>query len=253
MRCALTTHFLVSLVSAMSLLAAVATAQVVAAPLGHPTETSGVTDADWIAYRNVYREMILFEKYGKPKQFLQNHLRITPLDKATPTDGLRLTLVSKSIAIQLPLDSLGRAVFPLYRAAFDENAELRLNRKTGLFAYGPWLSIASRADGIYEAQDLRAACEQALAYFRYLGLAWASDRKCVGVQFSYSKGDADADVRFRKIDRSLTALTAKEGGAFQGDVVLSFKVLAYRFADWPELGQVVTRTAPLAIAPLIEN
>jgi hypothetical protein len=250
MRCAFTFQFLAA---ALLLLDGVATAQVAPTLSGQPVDASSVTDGDWVAYRNVYREMILFEKYGKPKHFLQNHLRITPLDKATPTDGLRLTLVSKSIAMQLPLDSVGRTVFPLSRAAFDENAELRLNRKTGLFAYGPQLSIASRADGIYEAADLRTACEQALAYFRYLGQTWVSDRKCVGVQFSYVKGDADADVRFRRSDRSLTALSAKEGGAFPGDMVLSFKIISYRFADWPEAGQVITRTAPLAIAPLIEN
>jgi hypothetical protein len=110
--------------------------------------------------------MILFEKYGKPKQFLQNHLRITPLDKVSATDGLRLSLVSKSMAIQLPLDSLGRTAFPLSKAAFDDNAELRLNRKTGLFAFSPWLSIVTRADGVYEASDLHTACEQALSYLQ---------------------------------------------------------------------------------------
>ncbi len=241
------------LAAALSLLGAVATAQVAVSPTGHPIEASSVADGSWVAYRDVYREMILFEKYGKPKQFLQNHLRITPRNRTAVTDGLRLSLVSKSMAIHLTLDSLGRAVFPLSRAAFDENAELRLNRRTGLFGFSPWLSIVSRADGVYEAPDLRAACEQALAYLHYVGQDWVANKKCVGVQFSYPRGDADTEVRFRKTDQSLTVLSAREGGAFPSDLVLSFKVIAYRFADWPESGQVVTRTAPLAIAPLIEN
>jgi hypothetical protein len=197
--------------------------------------------------------MISFEKYGKPKQFLQNHLRIAPRDRAAVTDGLRLSLVSKSVAVQLPLDGLGRTAFPLSRTAFDENAELRLNRKAGLFAFSPWLSIVSRADGVYEAPDLRTACEQALVYLHYLGRDWVRGKKCTGVQFSYARGDADAEARFRKSDRTLNLLSAQEGGAFPDDVVLGFKVIAYRFADWPESGQIVTRSAPLAIAPLIEN
>lgn len=241
------------LAAALSLLGGGATAQVATTPSGHPAEVNSVADVDWVDYRNTYRQMILFEKYGKPKQFIQNHLRITPLDKIAATDGLRLSLVSKSMTMQLPLDSLGRTPFPLSRVAFDDNAELRLNRRTGLFAFSPRLSIVTRADGVYDAPDLRTACEQALAYLHYVGQDWVANKKCVGVQFSYSRGDADAEVRFRKIDRSLTVLSAKEGGAFPGDVVLSFKVIAYRFADWPEVGQVITRTAPLAIAPLIEN
>jgi hypothetical protein len=206
-----------------------------------------------VAYRDMYREMILFEKYGKPKQLLRNHLRIAPRDRTAVTDGLRLSLVSKSITIQLPLDGLGRTAFPLSRTAFDENAELRLNRKAGLFVFSPWLSIVGRADGVYEAADLRTACEQALAYLHYLGRDWVAGKKCVGVQFSYPRGDADAEVRFRRSDRSLSVLSAQEGGPFPGDVVLGFKVIAYRFADWPESGQIVTRSVPLAIAPLIEN
>lgn len=249
MRCAFISRLLAA---ALLLQGAVANAQI-AAVSGQTVEATTIADGAWMAYRDVYREMIVFEKYGKPKQFLQNHLRITPRDKTTATDGLRLSLVGKTTAIQLPLDSLGRTVFPLSRAAFDDNAELRLNRKTGLFAFGPWLSIANRADGVYEVTDLRTACDQALAYFRYIGQTWITDKKCVGVQFSYGKADVDADVRFRKGDHSLTLMPPKDGGAFAGDVVLSFKVISYRFADWPASGQVITRNPPVAIAPLIEN
>ena len=245
--------FTLRIVATALLLQGVAVTAQVATPLSQAVEANSVTDGAWDAYRNLYRQMILFEKYGKPKQFLQNHLRITPLEKSSAPEGLRLTLISKSMAIQLPLDSLGRTAFPLSKAAFDDNAELRLNRKTGLFVFSPWLSIVSRADGVYEAPDLRTACEQALAYLQYMGQDWVANKKCVGVQFSYPRGDADAEARFRKSDRSLSLLSAKEGGAFPGDVTLGFKVIAYRFADWPESGQIVTRSAPLAIAPLIEN
>jgi hypothetical protein len=61
--------------------------------------------------------MIWFEKYGKPKQFLQNHFRIAAARQDVAMDGLRLTLNSKSMHLALPLDALGRAVpLPLSKA-----------------------------------------------------------------------------------------------------------------------------------------
>ncbi len=241
------------MLAALALLGTAATAQVANTGVSQTAEAGGIADGEWVAYRDMYRDMILFEKYGKPKQLVQSHLRIVPRDKSSVMDGLRLSLVGRSMVTQLPLDGLGRAVFPMSRAAFDSNAELRLNRKAGQFEFRSWLSIAVRADGVYDAVELRAACEQALAYFQYAGESWVRGKQCVGVQFSYPKGDADALVRFRKVDQSLLPLPTKEGGAFPGDILLGFKIMAYRFAEWPQAGQVLTRTAPLAIAPLIEN
>lgn len=206
-------------------------------------------DADWIEYREAYRQMIWFEKYGKPKQFLQNHFRIRPRDKSVATEGLRLTLHSKSTQLALPLDALGRAVFPFSKAAYDDNAELTLNRKAGQYKHGAWVSIVTRPDGVYSTADLRTACEQLLAYLRYSGEA--GGKSCAGVQFSYTKNDA-AQVQFHAAGGAVSALAAKEGAAFVGDVVASFRVFVYRFAALPENGQVVTSSTPLAIAALLE-
>ncbi|MYM21506.1 hypothetical protein GTP46_02455 [Duganella sp. FT135W] len=206
-------------------------------------------DADWIAYRDAYRQMIWFEKYGKPKQFLQNHLRLQPRDKNVAMDGLRLTLNSKTAQVTLALDALGRAVLPFSKAAYDDNAELVVNRKPGQFKAGPWVSIVTRPDGVYAVADLRTACEQLLAYLRYGGEA--RGKSCVGVQFTYLKNDA-AQVQFRAAGGATSVLTAKEGPAFAGDAMQGFRVFAYRFAAWPEAGQVVTSATPLAIAALLE-
>lgn len=206
-------------------------------------------DADWIAYRDAYRQMIWFEKYGKPKQFLQNHFRLRPRDKNVAMDGLRLTLNSKSAQVTLALDALGRAVLPFSKAAYDDNAELLVNRKPGQFKAEPWVSIVTRPDGVYAVAELRAACEQLLAYLRYGGEA--SGKHCVGVQFAYPKNDT-AQVQFHAAGGVVSALAVKEGPAFAGDVVQGFRIFAFRFAAWPEAGQVVTSAAPLAIAALLE-
>jgi hypothetical protein len=206
-------------------------------------------DADWIFYRDAYRQMIWFEKYGKPKQFLQNHFRLRPRDRSVSMDGLRLTLNSKSTQVTLALDALGRAVLPFSKAAYDDNAELVVNRKPGQFKAGPWVSIVTRPDGVYAAADLRAACEQVLAYLRYSGEM--GGKNCVGVQFTYLKNDA-AQVQVHGAGGATAALAVKEGPAFAGDVMQGFRVFAYRFAAWPEAGQVVTSAPPLAIAALLE-
>lgn len=209
-------------------------------------------DGDWIEYRVAYRQMIWFEKYGKPKHFLQNHFRVRPREKGVSLDGARLTLNGKSTQQTLALDPLGRAVFPFSKAAFDENAELSVGGKAGQFKLGPWVSIVSRPDGVYALADLRGACEQLLAYLRYSEDRTVEGKACAGVQFSYARGDADAELQLRRPNGALSAIAAREGPAFATDVVASFKVFAVRFAALPDSGQIVTRNAPLAIAALIE-
>ena len=204
---------------------------------------------DWIAYRDAYRHMIWFEKYGKPKQLLQNHLRLRARDAGVSTDGLRLSLHGKDAQLALPLDALGRAVFPFSKAAYDDNAELTWNRKPGQIAWGAWVSIVTRPDGVYAAADLRAACEQFLAYTRYAGSA--GGKRCAGVQFAYARTDA-AQVRYQGGDGAALPLAVQEGPAFPGDAVAGFRIFAYRFSAHPDGGQVFTSGTPLAIAALLE-
>ncbi len=202
---------------------------------------------DWVSYRDAYRKMVVFEKYGKAKNLIQHQLQVVPRDRSGTLDGLQLTLVGSATRLDLPLDPTGRAVFPLQKAAYDDNAVLTLNRKAGLYQFQPRVSILVQPDGLYEAADLRAACEQALAYERYLNRALAGKR-CVGVRFAFAKGAGDPGVRLRKGDSP--ALPASDGAAFAGDVAQGFRVVDYRFGD--SSAQIVTRSVPLAISALYE-
>ncbi|MES2072703.1 MAG: hypothetical protein V4488_20250 [Pseudomonadota bacterium] len=215
------------------------------------TEKQG---GDWISYRNAYKLMIRFEKYGKPKQFIQNHYQVLPKDKSVTMEGLSLTLNGKLTHLNLSLDAVGRAVFPLLKSAYDENAELNLNRKASLYVFQARVSIIARADGVYEAEDLQAACEQALNYLRYAGDISQGEKKCAGVRFSYAKNANDAAVKFRTTAQVLTQMPVREGSAFPDDAMSTnaFKTVTYRFADWPEHGQIITQSAPIAIAALFE-
>lgn len=206
-------------------------------------------EAGWVSYRDAYRSMVAFAKYGKAKNFLQNHYQVAPKDGSQPLDGLRLTLSGRTTQLNLPLDATGRTTFPLLKAAYDENAMLVLNRQISHYTFGPRISIVARVDGVYESADLRAACDQALQYLRHADAGYGG-RHCAGVRFAFLP-KSDAAVRVREPLRE-SALPAGQGAAFDGDANTGFRVMVYRFAEWPEKVQVISQNAPVAIAPVIE-
>lgn len=204
-----------------------------------------------MSYRDAYKLMIRFEKYGKPKQLIQQHLQVVPKERNLPMSGVRLTLTGPSTDLNLPLDAAGRAVFPFLKSAYDDNARLVLNQKPGLYALRPQVSITPRADGIYEAAELRAACEQVVAYLQHVGKPSMQNSRCVGVRFAYPRTASDIVVRFRSADQVQT-LRVEEGSAFADDAVTVFRTVTYAFADWPEKGQVMAQAAPTAIVAVFE-
>ncbi|GGX74207.1 hypothetical protein [Pseudoduganella dura] len=206
-------------------------------------------EAGWVSYRDAYRSMVIFAKYGKAKNFLQNHFQVAPKDGGGLLDGLRLTLSGRTTQLNLPLDATGRTTLPLLKAAYDENAMLVLNRRIADFTFKPRISIVARVDGVYESADLRAACDQALQYTRYTDPG-NGNRHCAGVRFAFLP-KSDAAVRIREPLRE-SVLPAGEGAAFDGDANTHFRVMTYRFAEWPERVLVISQNAPVAIVPVIE-
>lgn len=207
-----------------------------------------VVNGQWVSYRDAYRAMVVFEKFGKAKHLIQNHFQIMPRDASVSPDGLQLTLQGKTTRLNLPLDATGRTVFPLLKSAYDENAALVLNRKVSDFLFRPRVSIVVRPDGVYDPSDLRTACEQALAYQHHVDASLKANR-CVGVRFVFSPNLVDPGVRLRKGDALLPVYA---GPAFSGDPFAGFRVVPYRFGDPADRNPVVTTNAPLAINPVYE-
>jgi len=205
---------------------------------------------EWVSYRDAYRAMVVFEKYGGPKNYLQSQLQVAPQDKGAAVDGLQLTLAGKTNQVNLPLDPLGRTAFPLLKGAYDENVALLLSRKVGSFALRPRVSIALQPDGVYEESELRAACEQALGFARY-GDGSLRSRQCGGVRFVFAKRAGEAGVRLHRADGSDSALSVSSGAAFQGDADDGFPTVQYRFGSGERV-QLVTAHPPLAIVPLFD-
>lgn len=212
-------------------------------------------DGDWVSYRDAYRAMVVFEKYGKPKSLLQHQIQVQPLqarERAALGDGVRLVLNGHDSQLNLPLDATGRTVFPLLKAAYDENAALVLSRKIGPFQLRARVSLAVRPDGIYDVPELRAACEQALEYARYLDASFRQ-RQCVGVRFGFQRGAATPLlVQKRGQPGELGELRALEGPIFGDEPADAFRIVNLRFGAASSRAQLATQDAPLAIVPLFE-
>lgn len=204
---------------------------------------------EWVNYRDAYRAMVLFDKYGGPKNLLHNHLQVLPRDRGVLGQGVQLLMKGKTVQTGLALDGLGRTTLPLLKAAYDENAVLTPSRALGGFTVRPRVSLALRADGSYEVSDLRAACKQALGFARYADSS-ARGQQCVGVRLVFPRDGEAAGVRVRAGSNE-QALPATRGAAFAGDADNDFPVVTYRFSA-QSAGQVVTYNAPLAIVPLFE-
>jgi hypothetical protein len=205
-------------------------------------------DGQWVSYRDAYRAMVVFEKYGKPKNFIQSHYQVAPREKGETIEGVRLALVGGATQLNLPLDAAGRAVFPYLKAAYDENAVLVLNRASGRFLLRPRVSIVPRPDGVYDVADLRTACGQALEFARQVDAA-ARARNCVGVRFVFARKGGEPGLRWRRGERE-QAFAAQDGAAFAGDPGEALRIVDYRFGA--ESGQLVSAEPPLALTPLIE-
>jgi hypothetical protein len=216
-------------------------------------DASEFKDGAWVSYRDSYRKMIGFEKYGGPKQYLQNNIRVSVIDKKSTLDGVKLALEGRKTHLILPLDPVGRAVFPMLKSAYDDNAELRVNRPDSVVKIEYRLSIVTRPDGVYDIGELRSACEQALQFLRYQDTLYYSLKKCVGVAFSYAKEQGDSVLRVNAPDQSSVLLPVADGSVFADDGFAAFKVAQFKFAVAPEKGQVMSYNVPLAITALFAN
>jgi hypothetical protein len=201
---------------------------------------SAAAQSDWASYRDTYRRMVVFEKYGKPKHLLQQHLQAAPRGQ--------LVLESGSSRVALPLDATGRTPFPWSKAAYDANAALVL-AGAGPLVLRPRVSIAPRTDGLYELDELRAACAQALGFQRHVDAGYGA-RQCAGVRFSFAPDSGKFPARLRS-GAGESGLPAADGAAFAGDAGTGFSVIDLRF-DGAGKGQVLTPAAPLAITPIFE-
>jgi hypothetical protein len=222
------------------------------------------------SYRDSYRNLLWFEKYGQPKHLIVQHLQLVPDGPATqsatqaaaqsatqsatqsaiPAATLTLALVGQTTRLQLPLDDTGRTSLPLQKSAYDENAALQINQNGRDYRLQPRISIALRPDGLYPIGQLRQACEQVLAYQNWReALGWRG-KKCIGVRFVFGKNDEAAKLDWRGSDGVTRPLALQAGSAFSDDPHHLLPGANFLFAAGD--GQIHSHRMALAIAALFE-
>lgn len=214
---------------------------------------SAQRDPEWSSYRHAYKAAAFFESFTRSRPFIQANLQIRALQKDASLEGLHLQLIGKSTNLDIDVDNIGRAMLPMLKAAYDEDAVLRLNREKGIYYFSGRYSIKEREDGVYQITDLRAACDQLLSAQKDSGY-WLRliGKKCKGIKFVYASTENDASVDFQDTAQLSTSIKAVDDHPFEDKSMGMYKVAIYRFSDWPEQGVIITKMRPIAIGTTYE-
>ncbi len=200
----------------------------------------------WAAYRSYYEVFARFRDREQPQRYpsLRLRLRVWPTKAGLPLDGLTLQLASASVDQTVEVDPLSGADLPLSKRAYDEDGVLRLNGAKGDYTFSAQYSVQIRPDGIYAPQWLRSACEQGLAVKKTFALSHrlaVIGKSCTGVTFVFRAPGNDADVAFKDAAGIARPLASRSRAFHGNDAAHRLVIVPYRFRDWPQQGQLVTR------------
>ncbi|MES2017358.1 MAG: hypothetical protein V4484_12775 [Pseudomonadota bacterium] len=210
-------------------------------------------DAEWHSYRHAYKAAAFFAAFTRTRPLIQAHMQIRPLDKAASLEGLSIRLAGEHTNLTLAVDPLGRAVLPLLKEPYQDDAVLRLNRAKGIYYFSGRYSVKERDDGLYQAADMRAACDQLLSAQRESGYRLRLvGKRCAGVRFVYPLTEPASPVTLQLPGAAPALLPLVDGQPFEGSSMGTYKIVIYRFADWPAAGQLQTARRPLAIGTVYE-
>lgn len=205
------------------------------------------------SYRYAYAAAAYFAKFTATRPLIQAHMQVRPLAPDNKLDGISLQLLGEKTDVTIAVDAIGRSTIPLIKQAYDEDAVLWLNRPRGSYYFSGRYSIKERADGVYAAADLRAACEQMIDAQRSSGYRFRLfGKKCAGVKIAYALNDDAAAAEFKNGAGVTAALPGSVAHPFEDSSMGLYKVVTYRFADWPADGVITTAAQPLAIGTLYE-
>jgi hypothetical protein len=216
-------------------------------------EINANRDSEWISYRRAYKAAAYFAPFVKARPLIQAHLQLRPLKPGAPLDGLRLHLAGAHVQQDIAVDGIGRALLPMEKLAYEDDAVLTLNRQKGNYYFSGRYSIRERDDGHYPAAELRDACEQLIGAQRASGYRlrlWG--KKCAGIKLVYAMDAAPPEVTLRQADGATTTLKAEPAPPFEDGSMGNYQVVIVRFAGLPAQGEVIAATKPLAIGTLYE-
>ncbi|MEW7849226.1 hypothetical protein AB2N08_11040 [Massilia aurea] len=130
-------------------------------------EVSGVKDPALRPYRIMSRGLDAFEKHhalapGASLRFELKNKDGTQL----PAAGVSLRLSGDKVDLALPVDGNATFVLPRSQEAFDDNADLVVNRKNDVIRWRPYVRSPGVPESTRRLGDLRLECEVAWAVMR---------------------------------------------------------------------------------------
>ena len=230
----------------------------VAAPVAVPAPdprvyVSADRDSEWNSYRHAYKAAAYFATFTRTRPLIQAHMQIRLIDQNASLEGLTIRLQGEHTDMMLPVDAIGRSVLPMLKEPYQDDAVLRLNRRKGSYYFSGRYSVRERDDGVYQANELRAACEQLIGAQRASGYRIRLiGKRCAGIRFVYPLNEAASPVSVQAPGAAPAVLALVDGPPFEGPAQVNYKVAVYRFADWPAQGQVLAARRPLAIGTVYE-
>lgn len=198
-----------------------------AAPEEKVVELPAVTvtaggDLDWKPYRTMLKGLDAFDRHRQLAPAASARFVLRPQQAALKMDDVTLGIVGPQTNIDIPVAADGVFALPRNQAAIDENAELVVNRKKGLFLWRPYIRSPNLPAEALRLGDLRLECE----------MRWAVEKE-------------------DSVDLSRRALLALLGGPCKTSMVKVRYPVAHRLAGATLVAE--GRSEPLSPDRILDN
>lgn len=141
-----------------------------ATPVADPetkVEVSGVKNPELRPYRIMSRGLDAFDRHHGLAASADLRFELWNEDGTIPSqDGLALRLSGDTVNLALPLDGDATFVLPRSQEAFDDNADLVLNRKKTQMRWRPRVRSPGVPDNARRLGDMRLECEVSWAVMK---------------------------------------------------------------------------------------
>ena len=129
-------------------------------------EIKGMKDPQMRSYRAVAAGLDAFDKHhALAPKVGQLWFRIAPApaNKGASIEGITMRIVGEGEAIPVPIGADGLFVVPRNQAAHEDDADLVMNRKTGLFRTQVQVRTPGLKSNLRRLGDLRLECQATIA------------------------------------------------------------------------------------------
>jgi hypothetical protein len=153
-----------SIIAALLAMAAPAFAQDAAPAAVETVQVSSIKDPALRPYRQMVRGLDAWEEKRAlaPNASLRFEM-VTADGRPVAPDGMQLRIAGDKVDIALPIDADGSFVLPRSQEAWDDKADLLLNRKRDGFRWRPRVRTPGVPENARRLGDLRLECEVSAA------------------------------------------------------------------------------------------